>query len=133
MLFEEGNNPFAEVIESSNPVSHSLAVIAANHPAAEKLLQAMKQLHIPTMLNNSEFGEHLKLAGHLGMRMDAHVEATFSVDKSDNPLGVELLRMRLNVKSLRVLHCWSLPCGLSPCPPEFDCPLFRTNEYRTAV
>ena len=88
MLFEEGNNPFGEVIEPPNSVCHSIAVITTNHSTAKKLLQRMKQLHIPAMLHDSELGEHLKLAGHLGMRIDAYVETAFSVDKPHNPLSV---------------------------------------------
>src|SRR5208283_673371 len=119
--------------EPPNAVGHAVAVIRPNYPTAEKLLQGVKQLDIPAVLDNGELGEHLKLAGPLGMRIDADVKATFPVDKSNNPLSVELLRMRLNVKSLRVLHSWSLPCGLSPCPPDCDCPSISTGEYRTAV
>ena len=87
MLFEEGNNPFGEVIQPPNPVRHALAVIGSNHPTAEKFLQRVKQLNIPAMLYDREFGEHLKLAGHLWMGIDADVETTFSVNKSHHPLS----------------------------------------------
>ena len=88
MPFKEGNNPFGEVIQPPNSVSHSIAVIRSNYPAAEKLLQCMEQLNIPAVLNDCEFGKHLKLAGHLGMRIDADVETTFAVNETDNPLSV---------------------------------------------
>jgi hypothetical protein len=39
------------------------------------------------MLNDREFGEYLELAGHVWMRVDADVETTFAVNKSDHPLG----------------------------------------------
>ena len=87
MLFEEGNDPFAEVIQPSNPVCHSIAVIRSNHSAPEELLQRVEQLNIAAMLDNREFGEHLELRGHLWMGIDANVETTFAVNKSDNPLS----------------------------------------------
>jgi hypothetical protein len=40
------------------------------------------------MLNNGEFGEYLKLAGHLWVRIDADVKTSFAVNKPDNPLGL---------------------------------------------
>ena len=87
MLFEEGNDPFVEVIQPPNTVGHSIAVIRSNHSAAEEFLQRVEQLNIATMLDNCEFGEHLELRGHLWMRVDADVKTTFAVNKSDNPLS----------------------------------------------
>ena len=88
MLFKEGNDPFVEVIQPPDSISHPIAVIDSNYPATEEFLQRVKQLNVPTVLDDREFGEHLKLAGHLGMRIDTDVETTFSVDKPDNPLSV---------------------------------------------
>ena len=87
MLFEEGNDPFAEVIQPPNPVRHTITMIGSNHSAPEEFLQSVEQLNIATMLNDREFGEHLKLAGHLWVWIDADVKATFSVNKPDNPLS----------------------------------------------
>jgi hypothetical protein len=87
MLFEEGNNPFDEVIDPPNSVCHTVAVISSNHSTAEKFLQRVKQLNIPAMLDNHEFGEHLKLAGHLWIGIDADVETSFAVNESDYPLS----------------------------------------------
>jgi hypothetical protein len=87
MLFEEGNDPFVEVIQPPNPVSHTIAVIGSNHPTAEEFLQGVEQLDIAAVLDYREFGEHLELRGHLWMRIDADVETTFAVNKSDNPLS----------------------------------------------
>jgi hypothetical protein len=88
MLFEERNDPFVEVIQPPNSISHPITVIRSDYATAEELLQRVEQLNIPAMLDNGEFGEHLKLAGHFGMRINADVKATFSVDKSYNPLSV---------------------------------------------
>ena len=87
MLFEEGNNPFTEVIKPPDSISHPITVILTNHPTTEEFLQRVEQLDITTMLDNCEFGEHLELAGHLWVRIDADVETTFAVNKSDHPLS----------------------------------------------
>ena len=87
MLFEEGNDPFAEVIQPSNPVCHSIAVIRSNHPAPEEFLKGVEQLDVAAMLDYREFGEHLEFRGHLWMRIDADVETTFAVNEPDNPLS----------------------------------------------
>ena len=96
------------------------AVVRANHTAPKKLLECMQKLDVSLVLYNCEFREHLKTGSHLRVRIDAHEEATFAVNKSDHPLRFQPPRLWLNVKSLRVLHVWSLPCGLSPCLPDFD-------------
>ena len=64
VLFEERNNPFDEVIQPPNPVRHAISMIGSNDSATEKFLQGVEQLNITSMLNDGEFGEHLKLAGH---------------------------------------------------------------------
>ena len=88
MLFKERNDPFGEVIEPPDPIRHSLAVILSDYTAAEELLQCVQQLNIATMLNNGEFGEHLELAEHFWVPIDADEETTFAVNKTDHPLGL---------------------------------------------
>jgi hypothetical protein len=87
MLFEEGNNPFGKVIQPPDSIRHSIAVILSHHPTAEESLQRVEQLNVTSMLNDGEFGEYLKLAGHLWVRIDADVETTFAVNKSHYPLS----------------------------------------------
>ena len=88
MLFKERNNPFDKVIQPPNSIGHSIAVILSNHPTGEEFLQTVEQLHIPAMLNDREFGEYLKLAGHLWVWIDADVETSFAVNKTNHPLGL---------------------------------------------
>jgi len=88
MLFKEGNNPFAEVIQPPDSVRHSISVILSDYATTEKFLQCVKQSNVTFMLNNGEFGEYLKLAGHLWVRIDADVKTSFAVNKPDNPLGL---------------------------------------------
>ena len=41
MLFEEGNDLLIQVFQTSYPISHPLAVIAANYATPEELLEGM--------------------------------------------------------------------------------------------
>ena len=88
MLFEEGNDPLSEVIQSANSVGHSITVISSDYATTEEFLQRVQQLNVTLVLNDREFGEHLKLAGHFGMRIDADEETSFAVYKAYNPLSV---------------------------------------------
>jgi hypothetical protein len=88
MLFKERNNPFGKVIQPPNPVRHPIAVILSDYSAAEESLQRVKQLDIPTVLDDGEFGEYLKLAGHFWVRIDADVETTFAVNETNDPLSL---------------------------------------------
>ena len=87
MLFKKGNDPFAEVIQPPDSIGHSISVVSPYYSAAEDFLQRVQQLNITSMLNNREFGEYLKLARHLWVRIDADAETSFSIDKSDHPLS----------------------------------------------
>jgi hypothetical protein len=88
MLFEEGNDPFVEVIQPPDSISHSISMIGSDHSTSEEFLQCVEQLNVTTMLNDREFGEYLKLAGHLWVRVDVDVETTFAVNESHHPLGL---------------------------------------------
>ncbi len=88
MLFKEGNDPFVEVIQPPDSISHLVTMVRSHHSTAEEFLQPMKQLNVPLVLDNCEFGEHLKLASHFWMGIDADVETTFAVNKTHNPLSV---------------------------------------------
>ena len=88
MLFKERNNPFAEVIEPPDSIRHSIAVILSYYSTTEKFLKSVEELNVTSMLNDGEFGEHLELAGHFWVLVDADVETTFAVNKTDHPLGL---------------------------------------------
>ena len=88
MLFEERNNPFGEVIQPPDSVRHPIAVILSDYSTAEEFLQSVEELNVTSMLNDGEFGEYLELAGHFWVRVDADVETTFAVNKTDHPLGL---------------------------------------------
>ena len=88
MLLKEGNNPFGEVIQPPDPVGHAITVISSYHTAAEEFLQSVEDLNVTLMLHDREFGEYLKLTRHFWVGIDADVETTFAVNKTDDPLGL---------------------------------------------
>jgi hypothetical protein len=104
MLLEERNDMMIQVIQTANPISHSIAVIRANHTAPKKLFERVKQLNVSFVLHNCELRKHLESGSHLRVRINADEEASFSIYKSDHPLCFQPPRLWLNVKSLRVLH-----------------------------
>ena len=104
MLFKERNDLFIEVFQTSHPIRHPLAVIRANYATPEELLEGVKQLDVSLMLDHCEFREYLKPGGHLRVRIDVDEETSFAIHESDYPLSLQPSRLRLNVKSLRVLH-----------------------------
>ena len=133
MLFEKGNDSVIQVIQTSHPVRHSLCMIRTNHAAPEKLLECVEQLDVPLMLCNCELREDLESGSHLRVPVDSDEETSFAVNESDHPLRFQFSGMWLNVKSLRVLHEWSLPCGLSPCLSDFDCCLIRQRVLNSCM
>ena len=132
MLLKEGNDPLIQVIQTSHPIGHPVSVVGSNHAAPKELLKCVEQLDVSQMLYNRELRKDLKARGHLRVRVDADEETTFTVDKPHDPMSIEPLRSRLNVKSLRVLHNGAFPA---------DCPHVRwiltvaleSDEYQTAV
>ena len=104
MLFEERDDSLTQMFQAPHPISHPFAMIAAHHPAPKKLFECMKQLNVSLMLDHCELRKHLKPGSHLRVRIDSDEKTTFAVHKSDHPLRFQPLRLRLNVKSLRVLH-----------------------------
>ena len=136
MLFEERHDSLTQVLQTTHPIGHPIAMIAANHATPKEFLEGMKQLDVSLMLDHCEFRKHLKPGGHFRVRIDADEETAFAIHESDHPLSLQPSRLRLNVKSLRVLHL-VFHFGAFPA----DCPLVRWiltvaregNEYQTAV
>ena len=86
MLIEERNDLFIQVIQTPNPICHSLRMIRSNHAAPKELFECMKQLDIALVLNNCELRKHLESRSHLRVRIDANEETTFAVNESNYPL-----------------------------------------------
>jgi hypothetical protein len=86
MLHEEWNNAFEQMLLPTNAIRHAVAMIHPNNAASEMRLQRMQDLNVLLVLDHSEFGKYLEASGHFDVRIDANMKASFSVDKSDDPL-----------------------------------------------
>ena len=104
MLFEERDDSLIQVVQLAHPKRHSLCVVLANHTAPKELFECVEQLDVSLVLHNCELRENLIARSHFRMAVDADEETAFAVNESDHPLRLQCTRMRLNVKSLRVLH-----------------------------
>ena len=76
------------MLQASNAIRHAFSVIGSNHSASEKTFQSEENLDVPSVLNDGEFRKHLVLRSHIWVRIDANVETTFAVNKSNHPLGI---------------------------------------------
>src|SRR3989338_2045222 len=92
MLLEERRDPLFQVFELCDAVGHPVAMIRTHHSAAKKLLECMEQLDVPLMLNDREFGEHLKPCSHFRVLVHTDEEAPFSIDETHHPVGFKLIR-----------------------------------------
>ena len=117
MLDKEGYDSLIQMIQTSHSVSQPIAVVRSNHATPKEGLECVKQLNVSLVLYNSELRKDLKSRGHLRVGVDANEKKSFAVHKTNHPLSLEVSRLVLNVKSLRVLH-W---IGAFPA----DCPLVR--------
>ena len=93
MLHEERNDAFEQMLLPANAVRHAIRMIHANYAASEMRLQRMEDLNVAFVLDHSEFWKNLEAGGHFDVRIDADMKASFSVDKSDDPLSFEFHEM----------------------------------------
>ncbi len=93
MLHEERNDAFEQMLLPANAVRHAVRMIHANNAASEMRFQRMEDLNVAFVLDHSEFGKNLETGGHLDVRIDANMKASFSIDKSDDPLCFEFHEM----------------------------------------
>src|SRR6266511_2699485 len=70
MLDEEWNDVLQEVLQTSHPIRHSVAVVHANHPTTKVRLECMENLHIALVLHDGEFRQYLKSSSHFMMGID---------------------------------------------------------------
>src|SRR4029077_8893394 len=88
MLLEKPDD-FAELLESSDSQFFSITIIHSDLTASKKLLQPLEKRHVPFVLHHTELGKNLPADFHTRLPIDANEEATFSIDKSDNPVGTQ--------------------------------------------
>src|SRR5690348_9579951 len=104
MFLKKRNDDVTQVLEPADAIRHAFLVVRSHYSALEETLQCKEEPDVPPMLHDGEFRKHLKPGLHLWVWIDADVETTFAVNKANHPIGIEPVRSRLNVKSLRVLH-----------------------------
>ena len=80
------NDAFEQMLFAANAIRHAVLTIYANNAASEMRLQRMEDLNVAFMLDHGEFRKYLEACGHLDVRIDAYMKASFSIDKSDDPL-----------------------------------------------
>src|SRR5574341_740945 len=88
MLLEEPDD-FTELLEPSNSQFFSITMIHSDLTASEELLQPFQNRHVPFVLHHTELGKDLPPDLHTRLPVDANEEAAFSVDESDDPIGVQ--------------------------------------------
>ncbi len=122
VLDEKWNDALPKMSLTAHSIRHPVAMILSNHAASEIRFECMEHLHIAFVLHDGEFRKNLIANCHVYMCVDANMKAAFTIHETCNPLCVKFHRLVPNVKSLRVPEAVSgLPCGLSPCPPDFYC------------
>src|SRR5208282_1151556 len=82
MLHEKRNDAFEQMLLPANAIRHAVRMIHANYTAPEMRLQRMEDLNVALVLDHSELRQHLEAGGHLDVRIDANMKASFSIDKS---------------------------------------------------
>ena len=88
MCFEESYDP-GQILQATNPEFESISVVNGDRPAAEERLQFAQDSLIPAVLDNSELGQDLPSQSHRRLAINRDVEATFSVNESDDPPRIQ--------------------------------------------
>ena len=88
MRLEERHNHFSKIFQISHPPAVPVPVIAANDAAFHGRPEAVEEIDVSLVLHDCQFGEYLIAKANFRMPADADVEATFAIDKPDNPVGV---------------------------------------------
>ena len=87
---EEWHHPFDQVLEPTHPKRHPVAVVPANHAATEVRLERVQDLRVPLVLHHGELGQNLNSQRHVLVLTDSDVEAAFTVDETNDPLGFKI-------------------------------------------
>ena len=93
MLFEKGNDPLFQVIQTPYSICHSLRMIRSNHTAPKKLFESVQQLNIADVLYNRELRKHLESGSHFRVLVDADEKTAFAVNESNHPLRFQFSGM----------------------------------------
>ena len=90
VLGEKWNDDLLKMLDASHSIDHLLAMVLANHAAAEMGFQSVKHLHVALVLHDAEFRYHLESNRRCRVGFDPHVEAAFAINESHDPLCVKL-------------------------------------------
>jgi hypothetical protein len=86
MLFEKLHD-VQQAVDLSDAQLESFTMIDPNNATPEEPLECVKNLDVSLMLDYPEFRQDLISHVHFRMAGDANVEATFSVNKANNPVS----------------------------------------------
>ena len=85
---EEWNDVTRKMLQTAHPVGPAVSVVRSNDATAEEITDSSKELHIAFVLHDGEFRQDLKSATHVGVRIDADMEAAFTVHEPCYPSSV---------------------------------------------
>ena len=85
---EEWDDVTREIPQTTDSISPTVAMVRSHDTTAEEFTDCSKELHIAFVLHDGELREYLIAASHVGVRIDADVEAAFTVHEPCYPFGV---------------------------------------------
>ena len=88
----EENIDFMKMVETPNPILPSIVVILADAAKPEEALQGVEHVQITFVLNDAEFRNDLESDPYRWVSLNSDEKASFSVDKSNHPIRIELHR-----------------------------------------
>ena len=82
---EEWDDVIREVLPAADSIRPSVAMVRSHDTTVEVFTNCSKELHIAFVLHDGELREYLITASHVGVRIDADVEAAFTVHEACYP------------------------------------------------
>jgi hypothetical protein len=79
---------FGEILQSTNAVFESVAVVGADASKAEESPNLFQQHFVSLVLRHSEFGENLPPQTHLLDSVDSDIEAALTVHETGDPTRI---------------------------------------------
>jgi hypothetical protein len=85
---EEWDDVTREILPTADSKRPTITVVRSHDTTAEEFTDCSKELHIALVLHDGEFREYLITTSHVGVRIDADVEAAFTVHEACYPFCV---------------------------------------------
>ena len=86
---EERHHSLRQFPEPPDAEFHSITVIDGDLTAPEERSKLIEEGDIPLVLHHAELWKDLPANFHRGLPIDADVEASLSIDETDDPLGTQ--------------------------------------------